>query len=167
MTQSKPGVSLEQLMAEYGTVLLRTCCLYLRDYHLAEDAVQETFIKAARGLSRFHGESSLQTWLIRIAINTCRDIQRSAWHRFVDRRIQADTLSPLSAPAQPDDAVLPAVAALSTKYKDVIILRFYHNLTLSDIAAVLSVPTQTAASRLRRAKAKLRRALEKEYFDEG
>ena len=66
--------ALERLMAQYGTALLRMCCLYLRDYSLAEDAVQETFLKAYARLDTFRGDCSEQTWLMKIAINTCRDM---------------------------------------------------------------------------------------------
>ena len=50
--------ALERLMAQYGTALLRMCCLYLRDYSLAEDAVQETFLKAYARLDSFRGDCS-------------------------------------------------------------------------------------------------------------
>ena len=53
--------ALERLMAQYGTALLRMCCLYLRDYSLAEDAVQETFLKAYARLDTFRGDCSEQT----------------------------------------------------------------------------------------------------------
>ena len=60
---------LERLMDEYGNTVLRMCYLYLKDYQLAEDAVQETFIKAMKSYESFEHKSSEKTWLIRIAIN--------------------------------------------------------------------------------------------------
>ena len=78
---------LEALMNAYGTQLKRLCCLYLRDAALAEDAVQETFLKAWRAMGKFRGECSEKTWLTRIAVNVCRDMQRTAWFRRLDRRI--------------------------------------------------------------------------------
>ena len=60
---------LERLMNDYGDALLRMCCLYLKDYQLAEDAVQETFIKAMKSYGTFKHQSSEKTWLIRIAVN--------------------------------------------------------------------------------------------------
>jgi len=158
----------EQLMAAYGTTLLRMCCLYLRDFHLAEDAVQETFIKAGKRLYQFRGESSIQTRLVRIAMNTCRDINRSVWYRLVDRRVTPETLCiPTAEPVDQDDSVILAVAALPAKYKEVILLRYYNDLKLSEIAEVLSVSVQTVSSRLRRAKKKLHAKLERWYFDEA
>ena len=69
----------ELLVAQNQEKLLRTCYLYLRDRQLAEDAVQETFLKAYRSLPAFRGDSSEKTWLMRIAVNTCRDLYRSEW----------------------------------------------------------------------------------------
>ena len=64
---------LEQLMNQYGDSLLRLCYLYLKDAALAQDAVQDTFVKAWKKLDTFEGRSSEKTWLCRIAVNTCRD----------------------------------------------------------------------------------------------
>lgn len=67
-----------KLVNEYQGVLLHMCYVSLRDQELAKDAVQETFLKAYRSLPTFRGESSEKTWLIQIALNTCRSMQRSA-----------------------------------------------------------------------------------------
>ena len=81
---------LERMMREYGTSLLRMCTLQLGDPSLAEDAVQDAFVKAYRQMSGFRGQSSERTWLMSIAINTCRDYLRSSWHRRVDGSLTPD-----------------------------------------------------------------------------
>ena len=63
---------LERLMNTYGDELLRMCFLYLKDYQLAEDAVQDTFLKAMKSYQFFQHQSSEKTWLTRIAINCCK-----------------------------------------------------------------------------------------------
>lgn len=63
---------LVRLMDLYERELLGLCSLYLRDIHLAEDAVQETFFKAYQAMEEFRGECGEKTWLTRIAVNTCR-----------------------------------------------------------------------------------------------
>ena len=75
------------LVESYQLPLRRMCCVWLRDRDLAEDAVQETFFKAWKGAPSFRGECSEKTWLMRIAVNVCRDMRRSAWHRHVERCI--------------------------------------------------------------------------------
>ena len=77
---------IERLIMEYGDAILRMCYLYLKDYHLAEDAAQETFIKAMKHYESFHQKSSEKTWLTRIAIN-CGQCSVQALHP-----IQADGL---------------------------------------------------------------------------
>ena len=67
----------------YQEELLRICFLYLQDRGLAEDAVQETFLKAYRALQRYREKCSPRTWLTRIAINTCKDYRRTFWFRRV------------------------------------------------------------------------------------
>ena len=56
--------------------------MHLKDYYLAEDATQETFIKAMKSYDSFLHNSNEKTWLIRIAINSCKNIMRTKWFRF-------------------------------------------------------------------------------------
>ena len=72
---------LERMIRDYGDALLRTCYLYLKDYHLAEDAVQETLIKAMKHYGGFRHHSDEKTWLTRIAINCCKNMIRKKWYR--------------------------------------------------------------------------------------
>ncbi len=159
--------ALQRMMDEYGSALLRLCYVYLRDAQLAEDAVQDTFLKAYRALDAYRREGSEQTWLMRIAVNTCRDYLRTAWFRRVDRRIAPEDV-PQGAvePKLPDNTVIREVMALSPKYKEVVLLRFYQGMKLHEIADTLHVSIETVKARLRVAKDKLRQGLEGWYFDE-
>ena len=74
---------ISSLVRLYEKDLLRTCCVYLRDRDMAQDAVQETFLKAYKALDSFRSESTEKTWLYSIALNVCRDMRRSAWFRYV------------------------------------------------------------------------------------
>jgi len=87
---------LEELIDKYQISLLKVCFTFLHDRSLAEDAVQETFIKVYQGLDSFHGNSSEKTWIFRIAMNTCRDMLRTRWFRFVDRRVDLSQLPELN-----------------------------------------------------------------------
>ena len=75
----KPEEEISRLAEKYQLSLLRLCFAYLHDRTLAEDAVQETFLKAYRSISSFRNESSEKTWLSHIAINCCRDMNKSAY----------------------------------------------------------------------------------------
>ena len=72
---------LDRLMTQYGTSLLRLCYMYLKDYQLAQDAVQETFVKVYLKYSLFRAEASEKTWITRISMNVCRDMMRKRAYR--------------------------------------------------------------------------------------
>ncbi|MBQ8616456.1 MAG: sigma-70 family RNA polymerase sigma factor [Oscillospiraceae bacterium] len=156
-----------QLMAQHKTQLMRMAYMYLGDLALAEEAVQDTFLKAYAHLDRFRGDSSKETWLTRIAINTCKDIRRTAWFRNRKNTTSFDAIPECwENDTYSDDTVLQAVMSLSDKDKQVILLRYYQDMTVPEVAHVLSISVSSAASRLNRAKGHLRNMLKGWYFDE-
>ena len=72
-------MDLAGLLEEHGDHLLRLCTLYLGDRSQAEDAVQDTFLRALRAWPGFRGDCAVETWLVRIAINVCKRQLRSPW----------------------------------------------------------------------------------------
>lgn len=158
---------IERLMEQYGSRILRLCALYLKDASLAQDAAQETFFKAYRHYEKFRGEASEITWLSRIAVNQCRDILRSPWHRHINRRISPDKLpEEAGAFSFPDDTVINAVLGLNAKYREVVLLRYYQGLKLRETAAALGLTEGAVRRRLSRANGLLRQQLKEWYFDE-
>lgn len=160
---------LERAMEQYEESLLRMCFACLNDAALAEDAVQETFLKAYRALNRFRGDAEEKTWLLRIAINTCRDLRRSAWFRHVDRKVTLDGLGePASAQewSEWDDTLTRAVMGLRPKYREAVLLCCYQGLTGQEAASVLKISRSAVMNRLRQAKAILRKELEVWYHGE-
>ena len=150
-----------QLMQRYELPVKRMCCAFLQDASLAEDAAQETFLRAYRALDGFRSESSEKTWLMRIAVNTCKDLRRSAWHRHVDRSVTPESLPEPAVPfTEWDDAVTRAVMSLRPKHREVVLLRFYQGMTIPETAHVLGVTKSTVYNRLERAYGLLRQCLE-------
>ena len=143
-----PEEKLAQWIRDYQAALLRSCYLYLQDRGLAEDAVQETYLKAYQHWADFRAESSEKTWLFRIAINTCRDMRRSAWFRHRDRRL---TL---------------LVANLPRKLKEVVLLYYYQDFSVTEIAQALSISQSSVSGRLKRAREALRRGMGGVYEEE-
>lgn len=145
-------------MARWEVSLLRMCFAYLRDTALAEDAVQETFLKAWKGYDRFRGEASEKTWLLRIAVNTCKDLRKSAWFRHTDR---AAALPEGREPfAEQDDALTRAVMGLKPRLREAVLLRWYQGLTGEETARVLQVARTTVYNRLNKAQRLLQTELE-------
>ena len=133
-----PQQRLGRLVEQYQTDLLRMCYIQLHDTALAEDAVQETFIKAYKAMPAFRGDCSEKTWLMRIAVNTCRDLLHSAWFRHLDRRITPEHLP-----------------------EPLILLYYYEAMTTEEIAQTLGVAKSTVSTRLEQGRQKLRQALER------
>ena len=156
-----------RMVDEYQLALLRACYVCLHDRQLAEDAVQETFIKAYKTLDSFRGECSEKTWLMRIAVNTCRDMLRSKWFRHLDRRITPDELPEAATQSAAEDVELTlSVMHLPQKYREVTLLYYYENMTMMEIAEALGVSQSTISTRLLRARARLRQTLEGGRNDE-
>lgn len=159
--------ALTRLMGEQGDRLLRLAILYLRDDALAQDALQESFLKAYRRWDSFRGGSDRATWMTRILINTCKDMLRSAWFRHVDRSIDPAVLPEARTPGEAaDDTVLQAVMALPMKLREVILLHYYQGLQVTEIARVCALTQSAVKARLKRARDRLRGQLEGWYFDE-
>ena len=153
--------TIEKLILQYQTPLLRLCYVQLQDRTLAEDAVQETFLKAFKSFAQFRGECSEKTWLTRIAVNTCRDLQRGGWFKHTDRRVTPDML-PVGT-VQPDTEDLDlslAVMKLPRKTREAILLYYYQDMSTEEIAETLGIAQSSVSNRLRRGREKLRKLLE-------
>ena len=154
--------SFRRLVEENGASLLRVCLLYLGDMHLAEDAVQDTFVKAFRAMDTFRGGSDVRTWLTRIAINTCKNYRRARWNRMVF----PGELPPRGAEDKSGDGALIAeVARLPRQQKEVVILFYYREMPVEEIAGALGVSQSAVYARLKRARARLKKGLEGWDFD--
>ena len=165
MSDAERALVLERLMHEYGNGLVRLCYACLRDEGLAHDAAQEAFFKAWRALDALRAGETERAWLYRIAINTCRDMQRGAWARHISRRALEDVHEPAYEMEACDQEPLRAVLALPPKDRQAVFLHYYQGFSQEEIARVLGVPSATVRSRLMRARKKLKKALKGWYFD--
>jgi len=137
------------------------CCVILQDSTAAEDAIQETFLKAYRALPTFRGHCSEKTWLTSIAVNTCRDMRKSAWFRHTEKRVTPEEL-PIPAPSRDEDtlALGQAIAKLPEKYRVTILLYYYQDMTMQEVAELLKTTPSNIVKRLARARDMLRKELE-------
>lgn len=157
---------LNRLVEAYQKPLLNMCYIYLRDRGLAEDAVQETFLKAYKAIKSFRGESQERTWLIKIAINACRDIKRSAWHRHTNRAVTPEDLPAIAENNRSLSIdVADAIMRLPDKYKEVVLLHYFQDMKLSEIASIMGVTTSAVSRRIQKANKELYSLLGKEYLN--
>ncbi|MFC5922978.1 RNA polymerase sigma factor [Micromonospora vulcania] len=138
----------------------------------ADDVVQEAFVKGYRSLARYRGESSFRSWLLAIVANETRNLYRSRNRRdgLVLRAVAADPRSEVA-----EDAAVGAVLAaerratlvealrlLPVKDREVIVCRFFLDLSEDETGTMLGWPRGTVKSRTSRALAKLRGLLDRE-----
>ena len=152
---------IEELIRQYQVPLLRLCYVQLRDKALAEDAVQETFLKAYKGFGEFRGECGEKTWLTRIAVNVCRDYQRGSWFKHTDRSVTPDMLQVGAAEPDEEDMDLSlAVMRLPRKLREAVLLYCYQDMGTEEIAEALGITQGTVSYRLKKSREKLRKLLE-------
>ena len=153
---------LTRMMDEWGGLVLGLCAVTLKDGHLAQDAAQETFVKAWSHRADWPNLQNRRAWLARIAVNTCRDMQRGGWFRHVTRKQTLDDLSGLAAPETSQREVMEAVNALPREQRQIVLLRFWQNLSGEEIAECLGLSRSAVYRKMDKAKKNLRLTLEGE-----
>ena len=150
---NRPEERISQMIKTYEKDLLRLCRVYLKEESLAEDAMQETFIKAYKNLHTFRGDSSDKTWLFRIAINVCRDMQRTSWFRNISRMVSLDSVQ-IQQPQKSEisHALMDEIMLLPKKYREVILLYYYEDMKQNEIAEILGVSVTTVCRRIEKAR---------------
>ena len=115
-----------------------------------------------RNYAQFDGTAGEKTWVMRIAINVCKDYLRSAWNRRVSVVEALNEIPAAEDSPHEDDTLL---MNLKPKYKEVILLFYYQDMKISEIARVLDAPESTVSVRLKRAREQLKKRLEGWYAD--
>ncbi|NUO49017.1 MAG: sigma-70 family RNA polymerase sigma factor [Polyangiaceae bacterium] len=160
-----------RLLARHAPAIYRFGVKMCRDPEDAKDVLQDTLLSAARGIREFRGESSLSTWLYKVAHSYCIKKRRSS--KFAPTEtVSLDAEGVLDAPATdkaPDEAVADrqlstlldrAIAALEPANREVLVLRDVEGLTAPEVADVLGLSVQAVKSRLHRARAQVRATVE-------
>ncbi len=158
---------LRELIDEHAGAVYQLAYGILRDPGLAEDAVQETMIKAWRSLDSFRGDSSLRTWVLRIAHNTAIDALRRrrdatfAPEDLPDGALMSDAADPAErASGRADLATLRgALSELDDLSRSIVVLREVEDLSYQQIAEALDISTALVKTRLLRARRTLQRAV--------
>ncbi|QDP39189.1 sigma-70 family RNA polymerase sigma factor [Radiobacillus deserti] len=160
-----------KLVKTYSEEVKRIIYFYIKDPIMAEDILQDTFISCYKKLSSFRHQSSYKTWLIRIAINQSKDyLKKSYVKRIVLGQIR-EKPSTLYTPEyrtlqnERDKAIINQVNQLPVKQKDVILLYYYEEYDIEEIAEVLQTKQNTVKTRLYRARETLKRNLEGKDVD--
>jgi RNA polymerase sigma-70 factor, ECF subfamily len=135
----------------------------LGDRDRMDDALQEAYVRAFRGLPRFRGDSALATWLYRIVYNVCQEeLRRSSRFRVVEPAREAQDPASVAETVEVRAGLVAALAALAPEDRAAVLLVDAQGFDYRAAAEILDVPEGTIASRLNRARALLRSALAEE-----
>jgi RNA polymerase sigma-70 factor (ECF subfamily) len=161
----------EGIVRRWQGPLINMAWRYCRERSRAEELAQEAFLRAWRGLAQWRRESSFSTWLFALAAN----VYRSELKRFPTVSVPLDEIAEPSRPATQhqalaaqlkSDTVRRAVLALPIRYREPVVLFYFHEMDLSAAARTMGLPEGTMKARLSRARALLRQRfphLEAEY----
>ena len=151
----------ERLVNTYSDLILRLSYTYLKETEDAKDVCQTVFLKLLEHPRQFDSPEHEKAWIIRAAVNVCKDLLRSRWRRT---SVPMEAAWAVPAPEVPEDSLLAAVALLPPKYRIVIYLYYYEGYAAKEIAEILGRPTATVSTQLSRGRARLRTVLEREGY---
>lgn len=146
--------ALQDLVLCHGDRLFRSACLLCGDPDEAQDLVHNTLLQALRSGHRFEGHSSLYTWLHAILLNLTRHYHRDRKRIIYDEELTVQRAIPVEQDPTVLDvkltsgALMEALQRLSAPHREVLVLRFYENMKIDEIAGQLGVSSGTVKSRL-------------------
>ncbi|MBK3493907.1 sigma-70 family RNA polymerase sigma factor [Viridibacillus sp. YIM B01967] len=156
---------IEHIIHTYSDYLLRVSYVYVKDEQLAEEIIQDVFLKFYQTQHQYREDASLKTYLVKMTINRCHDYLRS-WKnkRFILlEKVQligkSHTVEKIYIEKQERMELTNVVLKLPVIYREVILLYYYEDYTTSDIAQLLEISHSTIKSRLQRARKELQKQL--------
>ena len=148
---------IEQLVKRNKDTVFRLAYTYCGNRQDAEDIFQEVFLRFCKKKIVFHDMEHEKAWFIRVTINCCKSLLRSAWHRKVvplEEEVELEQ--------KEDYELLESVLMLPEKYKTVLYLYYYEGYPAAKLSSILHVNASTLRSRLDRGRKLLKESLERE-----
>ena len=151
----------EELYEKYANDVLRVSYFYLGDRQRAEDVCQDVFVRLLTNAPELQ-EGREKAWLLKVALNRCRDLWRGAWLKRVV--LGSPTFELIPAPddherREDEEAMMTAIHQLPASFRETIMLYYYQGFGITEIAQMLDLPEGTISSRLSRARKKLEEIL--------
>lgn len=166
--------TLDEIMNTYGTSILKLTYSYVKNYQIAEELTQEVFLTCYMKLGEFNGDSTLKTWLYRIAINKCKDYLKSWSYKYTtltnnffsgnDENNMPERLVMLSESKR---HLINSIMNLPIKCRELLFLYYFEELTIREISTLVDVNENTLKSRLVKSRELLKSKLERSGMDVG
>ncbi|WP_342541944.1 sigma-70 family RNA polymerase sigma factor [Paenisporosarcina sp. FSL H8-0542] len=165
----------EEIMSAYGDKMIRVGYSYLKDWGMAQEVVQEVFITCYKHYSHYSEAENIKALIYKITINRCKDVLRTNFVRkvIVGSELFASRKSPELSPEEhfvnrDINAILAdGILSLPVKYREVILLYYYEDLTIVEIGHMLKTNQNTIKSRLKRGREMLEEKLEGSFRNES
>lgn len=154
-------VDFDRLYENYATDVLRVAYYYLGNREMAEDVTQDVFVKLLTNKPSLE-EGKEKAWLLKVALNRCRDLWRSSWIKKVvlgHPGFECFPAPDMIGQLADQQTLTEAVNRLKPEFKEVVLLFYYQGFSVSDIASMLEIAEGTVSSRLSRAREKLQKDL--------
>ncbi|WP_313799380.1 sigma-70 family RNA polymerase sigma factor [Cytobacillus sp.] len=157
------------MVQDYLNEIRKLIYSYVRNYHTMEEITQDVFLTVFQKLEEFKGDSSLKTWLYSIAINKSKDYLKSWHYRYMsfnqffqdrgsDKSIETEIIA-----MQRNFELSKTIMTLPVKYREIIILYYYHDLNSKEISTLLSINVSTVRTRLTRGRELIKRRFDLEW----
>lgn len=147
-----------QTISQYKETIFKVAVSYTRNKTISEDILQDVLIKYMTDSTDFQEEEHKKAWLIRVTINECKKFCRSLWNV---KKIPLEDIYPFNDPEK--HTVFYAIMELPPKYRLVIHLYYYENMSINEISKSINIKENTVMSLLHRGRKLLRNVLEDEY----
>lgn len=149
-----------RIAEQYTDIVYRAAISYCKNKNDAEDAVQNTFVKLLKTDTEFNDDEHIRKWLIRVAVNECKNMWKSFWRRNVT---SFEELEKEPEYIESDKTELfSEVMKLPQKYRVVLHLYYYEGYCVKEIARLVEISESNVQTRLMRARNKLKLQLEEE-----
>lgn len=152
--RKKEDEAFKFLLKNYGSNVLKLCFSILKDVHLAEDIVQETFVQVYKKIGYFNGQSSLYTWICKIAVNLCKSrLRKQKNEKFYSEipdiksmdNVEEQTIKNIEG-----SKIREIIFSLKPIYREILTLYYISDFSVKDISSITGEKESTIKSRLKR-----------------
>ncbi|MCL2519094.1 MAG: RNA polymerase sigma factor [Oscillospiraceae bacterium] len=154
---------MHEIIARYQDMVYRIAFTYCKNYSDAEDITQEVFLRYLKTDKEFNDDEHLKAWLIRVTVNAAKNLLRSAWFRKTDSISEHEDLC---EPEHEHPEVYHEVMALAERYRSVVMLYYFEDYSVKEIAEILRRSETAVQTQLQRARAILKEKLKEDWQNE-
>ncbi|MET3195648.1 sigma-70 family RNA polymerase sigma factor [Bacillus sp. OAE603] len=158
---------INNLIDTYSQKVYLIAFSYVKDKGVAEDISQEVFLKCYKSLENFRGDASIKTWIYRITVNTAKDYLKKNSsmllnfpNLFFESRRKGESTEDIYLKNSQNEYLIQIVHSLPVKYREVIILHYFHELKIEEMGDALDTNINTVKTRLARGRSMLRKKLD-------